>query len=64
MIDFKYVFSKLLLVSDLCFVLNLIPHCIILRYIHISTIDWVLFFQIYTSKLVYLKIFTLFVDSF
>ena len=32
MIDFKYEFSKLLLVSDGCFVLNLILYCIILRY--------------------------------
>ena len=32
MIDFKDEFSKLWLVSDGCFVLNLIPYCIILRY--------------------------------
>ena len=31
-IDFKYDFSKLFLVSDGCFVLNLIPYCIVLRY--------------------------------
>ena len=31
-IDFKEDFSKLLLVSDGCFVLNLIPYCIILRF--------------------------------
>ena len=32
MTDFKYEFAKLLLVSDGCVVLNLIPYCIILRY--------------------------------
>ena len=32
MTDFIYEFAKLLLVSDGCVVLNLIPYCIILRY--------------------------------
>ena len=45
MIASKLEFSKLLLVSDRCFVLILIPYCIILRYIE-SLDNWLVFLDL------------------
>ena len=47
MIYLKYEFSKLLLDSDRCYVLNLIPYCTIYDIVHLCTIIWVLTLDIH-----------------
>ena len=47
MIDFKQEFSKLLLVSDGCFMFHLISITPCYDKVHILTIDWVLLLDIH-----------------
>ena len=57
MIDFKYDFLKLLLVSDGCFVLIRSNMASFYDVVHLWTIDWVLFLDIH-MQILYLRILT------